>query len=160
MVKRSQRAHGIIAMMLCVWAVIIGVTVAFPPQFSVHSVIAIPAIVLGGLGWVILIPGLYNNLKKEELEYEENMKRVARIFLTQAQVTSILVHHAEVFDAIAQREVRLQGAEAIDKQLETIKNEVAVTKETFWEARNLALDLGFIVENSYRAYLSDKTKTA
>jgi len=84
---------------------------------------------------------------------KDKIQAIKATFLTQEIVDLKLHELANAVNVICLEEVKLQGNETAEVELEKIKERIRSAKETFWQTWALVSQLGFLVEVKIGDYL-------
>lgn len=153
MLRRIEKSpvEGLLA--LCVVVLIMFLWFVEWDMWRVLGVGIMSLIVL--LVYVSLFPMLSHDLR---LQYETGKKTIEDIktaFLSQSAVDKRLTELAADFNSVCQKQVKLQGHEMAEAELEDLARGVAQAKARFWAARAVATQLDFVVKASVKDYLKD-----
>lgn len=84
---------------------------------------------------------------------ENWIQHIKSTFITQDVVDLRLHQLAEEFNALCEKEIRLQGAESAQRELKELSDKLASAEGALWSAHQLAMRLGFIVKKGTLDYL-------
>ncbi|OGG49256.1 hypothetical protein A2678_00660 [Candidatus Kaiserbacteria bacterium RIFCSPHIGHO2_01_FULL_53_31] len=114
--------------------------------------LAIIATLFAGCTYLIVVPLIWHAATLQWRQDDRLVTDVKTVFLTQDVVDARVSRLAAEFKVLCESEVRLQGTDMADGNLDALKCRIAEAKHAFWTTRELAERMGFRVYSTVNAY--------